>query len=412
MDIKKYIGKLLRESILLFEGLSKILYHYTMPGNLLNITKQNQFNVSTNLGTPSDLKTTKGKFFFFSTTRTKGAYGGNVCFVLNGEKLNQKYKGSAIDYWQYSKNRKDYSDDDGFMNAMKTTEMEDRIILDGPTIDNALDYILSVHVLWDMKDKNVRYLTKDEILYILNEYKKRNIPIYFYYNHSDYKTLSTKNTVDPLSYTYSEQSVPQDKIKFGYDFGNLASILAYNDDDNFNKIVNIFKLNEESIEEFKKIMAKLKYDYFNDFDGLVHNITKKIHNIRRYHDEQSREFIKLIASEVKRYKAKSISEYIKYKIFNKPKEESPIVDKKGKLYSIDGHYVGWEKFAWNVFDVEEFYLSLPERFRNDLSTVKLINGSYPNPRVDTVYNFAMKNVNRKFADDLLKKHELVIKYQN
>ena len=57
------------------EGLSDILYHFTYIPHLRNILKYNKFATSTNLGSSADASKDKGKFFFFSTQRTKGMSG-------------------------------------------------------------------------------------------------------------------------------------------------------------------------------------------------------------------------------------------------------------------------------------------------------------------------------------------------
>ena len=101
---------------MLSEGLSDILYHYTYIPHLRNILKYNKFATSTNLGSSADASKDKGKFFFFSTQRTKGMSGyaqhheNNVAIVLDGRKLNYTFKGFATDYWNWSKKRSEYQD--------------------------------------------------------------------------------------------------------------------------------------------------------------------------------------------------------------------------------------------------------------------------------------------------------------
>jgi len=82
---------------LLTEGLTPILYHFTSIHNLINILKEDEFQASTNLGSSADFNVSGGKFFFFSTTRSRSAgYNqGNVKIVLDGQKLNQNYKGQS-----------------------------------------------------------------------------------------------------------------------------------------------------------------------------------------------------------------------------------------------------------------------------------------------------------------------------
>ena len=104
----------------LTESLSDIVYHFTNTHRLLDILNSNEFHASSNVGSKSDLDINKGKFYFFSTTRSKkhGFTSGDTKLVLNGRKLSQKYKALPIDYWQYSTNPKDYANKNDYRQAM------------------------------------------------------------------------------------------------------------------------------------------------------------------------------------------------------------------------------------------------------------------------------------------------------
>jgi hypothetical protein len=53
------------------EGLSDIVYHFTNLSNIIEILEDNRFQLSTNLGSDADQWTSKNKFYFFSTTRSR-----------------------------------------------------------------------------------------------------------------------------------------------------------------------------------------------------------------------------------------------------------------------------------------------------------------------------------------------------
>ena len=91
----------------LTEGISQILYHSTSIFALEQILKSNKFNLSTDLGTGSDVSLDKNrnKFFYFSTTRHKlGGFSldpteGSVMIVLDGRALSNNFSGKPVDYW-------------------------------------------------------------------------------------------------------------------------------------------------------------------------------------------------------------------------------------------------------------------------------------------------------------------------
>ena len=171
------------------EGLSDILYHFTYFGGLLSILKQNEFHASTNIGSSADLNTSAGRFFFFSATRSRGAEGAGAGFggrsvklVLDGRKLGQRYKGFPIDYWQYSTKPSDWPNVNDYVASMKGKEMEDRIVLDSPTIPNAAEYIMEIHVLVGKRSE----VRKDVLDMLMGYVKQYNIPIYFYTMYERY----------------------------------------------------------------------------------------------------------------------------------------------------------------------------------------------------------------------------------
>jgi hypothetical protein len=205
------------------EGLSDILYHFTYIRNLVNILKQNEFHASTNIGTPSDLNTSRGKFFFFSATRSRGGEGKGsgygrspVKIVLDGKKLNQRYKGFPLDYWQNSSKESDWSDKTDYINSLKSKELEDRIVLDSPTIPNASNYILEIHVFIESGGE----MYKDELDELTSYVKKNNIPIYFYTERKYFFNQIKDKAVDPytvLSWNEEERYVHEDNKLYGID---------------------------------------------------------------------------------------------------------------------------------------------------------------------------------------------------
>lgn len=304
--IKKFI-----EYNPILERINDIVYHFTYITHLKDILTENIFHASTNIGAPVDFKINKGKFFFFSTTRSKssGFTKGDVKLVLDGQKLSQNYKGIPVDYWQYSKNPNDW-DKDSYINAFKS-EMEDRIILDSPTIKNATKYIKEIHILLD---KKIIYISKDDIEYILSKSKQFNIPTFFYDNKKNW--YNQIKPIDPYTIEYRENSeIYVDENKISYPFLNIASLLSYNDDKNYNLIIKNINFDTENIEILDKQIKKDTRNYFKNsyIDEYYHIIKSYINN---YRSEKSFRFLfKLLSDDMKKYKVSDLYEYINKKIY-------------------------------------------------------------------------------------------------
>ena len=166
----------------LTEGISPIVYHYTNMSSLVDILKSNEFKLSTDIGTNSDLSLgKKQKFYYFSTTRHKlGGYNlspgdGGVMLKLDGTKLGQRYKGGPVDYWGPE------------MNAVnpRKRESEDRIYHTDMFIKNASKYILEVHSLQEEREK---YVSSMESLFWPKDKDGNPIPPDPEYDPQQYKT--------------------------------------------------------------------------------------------------------------------------------------------------------------------------------------------------------------------------------
>lgn len=195
--------------MILNEGYSDILYHFTSFRNGLNICKEDRIYFQSALSKDSDNYDKKRKFYL-STTRIRGSqfgysrkfskYGG-VRIVLDGRKLKNKYKGTQVNYWKgmvdkynhmshvgkgnhisdyeinnFWKEHPDATQDefehwkDMHFNEEAQThygnESEDRIFSYDPVMDNAHEYILYVDVLIDKVLENERKLSMaQEFLY-------------------------------------------------------------------------------------------------------------------------------------------------------------------------------------------------------------------------------------------------------
>ena len=193
------IKKLLREVIL--EALSDRLYHYTYVGTILDILEKDHFLPSVAFERPSEEEIGKNYKYFISFARNlRGTYHkegrGAGYFVVNGRKLNQNYKGSAIDYWERAKFDP---------KATKETEAEDRLYTNKPYVKDAAKYIEAVHISAPYETKfssgrvqEERYSEGlvDKMKKIAEIGKSKGIPVYYHTDLGSYRMANDKKALD------------------------------------------------------------------------------------------------------------------------------------------------------------------------------------------------------------------------
>ena len=334
------ITEIIREEILLHEGLSDIVYHYTSPSAVINVLKTNKFNTSSNLGTTADAIRDKGRFFYFSTQRTKGStgYGKDsiAVFVLDGRKLMSRYKGFPLDYWGWSQKRSDYETQYQYSQALSSKEMEDRIVTDKPYIENASDYIIEIHLELE------RFPLDTEDFLELKKYGA-NTPIYIYNDVNAWK-LQDKRKAIPIS-DYKPEAVNPDKYhredSFMYEYDKLAPLIQFNQEngeiDNTlstllkkfvqdrgktegwddNKILQTLTQSQEKISEDIKEWKWLSNtktwdDYYHGQKYTV--LSSHLHNAKSNRNPYYRELLKVLITDMKQLGAKDFKDYMKKKL--------------------------------------------------------------------------------------------------
>jgi len=272
-------------------GLSPILYHSTSIKNAVSILQENNFRLSTWLGTPSDLTKNTNKLWYLSTSRRKGAYGGYVVFVLDGNKLSHNYKGMPVDYWG--------------TNFIDVDEAEDRILSDKPTIPNADKYIKEIHVNWyTVGDPDWKpYIYKNfRNLYLLA--KKYNIPIYWYEDEKAFKLLN-KNKTKKFSDFEKERGLTSDELKTRqdlrpYSFKKWKALLS---------IQPAKKKSDLPSDITKFISPWYKTDAISGYSADIHNVIKQM-------KKEELPFVYKLQRQMKQEGAKDLKEFIE-KMLNK-----------------------------------------------------------------------------------------------
>ena len=327
---------------ILSEGLSDILYHFTWADHLVNILKTNKFATSSNLGSNADSWKDKGRFYFFSTQRTKGMSGygsrhGNVAIVLDGRKLNYNFKGQATDYWNWSTKMADYKTKSDYINALKSEENEDRIVTNKPYIDNANKYIIEIHV-WAKYDDRP-YVSNDAMETILAYCKSYNIPVFFYDDENNFKLQNKLKAVDPTTLglvdkeksAYDEKEGERDLYNAKWFFKKIApAIIANNDNEGYNtEREAVEKLLKDLLEkgsqpdQFDNVMLDINdkvkrmgtsrgYGYMYGEDEFL-GMQAEIHNHRGDPNPYLRELLKMLINDMKKWGVKNLKEYFNKK---------------------------------------------------------------------------------------------------
>ena len=139
----------------LTERISSIVYHFCGYSSCLGICERNEFVLSHITRGTADGKINKD-YHYLSLTRQKSNKVGfsqsrPVRITINGDKLNQRYKGGPVDYWGASMGKQQYMKDGSerghYDMHQSRTENEDRVFSSDPVIPNASEYIMRIDIL-------------------------------------------------------------------------------------------------------------------------------------------------------------------------------------------------------------------------------------------------------------------------
>jgi hypothetical protein len=169
------------------------LYHFSSIVPASRILASDSINLTPDTAIASDVNLRKGKSrpFYLSLTRHKLGgyhlgYTTGVMFNLDGSKLANNFKITAVDYWgaEWYPSEKDRA---------KKNEAEDRLYSNKSSIENISKYIKSIHVLQPEVAEENRPMVIQAIRDIAIIAKKSGIPFSFYNNQNDF--LLQKNAV-------------------------------------------------------------------------------------------------------------------------------------------------------------------------------------------------------------------------
>ena len=270
---------------ILLEALTDVVYHFTHPKNLYKILENNEFFLSTALFDTDDVKVNKGRYSYMSLSRTRNNpnFLMDAKIVLDGRKLNQKYKSIPVDY---------------FKNGPKGFEQEDRIISDETHIPNFSKYILSIHINASRGDVP----NLNEMIQICND---RNIPIYVYDSVKNF--LNQRNPIDPSTIN---DSIVMFNLDDEFNF-EIASLISIDNPSAYEKVIDY-------LTDFKDIKFQNIYKRMSNGDPKYilssNRILVNFMNMQRTPNDDNRLIMKILIPDMKKYKVKDLKDYIDIKL--------------------------------------------------------------------------------------------------
>lgn len=281
----------------LFEAATDELYHFTRLSNAATILENGYFKLSASVGTGSERQFQKsGKFYYFSTTRSKvgdytlhGYYIDGVVFNLNGRYLNTKYTSKPIDYWERM-----WADRPG-----RGSESEDRVYSTEPTLPipkPATKLIDSIHILYEIEkikpdDQVNRLFWLRKVLFGA---KKLGIPVHVYATPKDWLTQNPNKQIDLKSLVSQMSTQPPSKS-----WGRVKP-------DYFKTWRELYFKNNKG--ELSKDANKLLYKIDVYSRDAITGLDADIHNAKASNDPGLNKLLKIF----RQLKINSPTEYIKY----------------------------------------------------------------------------------------------------
>ena len=374
------------------EGVSKLLYHFTNVHAIDQILQEDTFTCSGALATNADMWQNTQYPFYFSCQRSKNAKLGwgryrSACLVLDGEKLQQRYRGKSADYWNYGKDKKDGQSASSFKDMSMGTELEDRLLVSKPTIPNALSYIQAIHVQVYPDDRNIQ----EELDRIATVCHDAGIRLFLYLEKRDYENQRTDKATSLADITFTAQRDPnadaatqeyaqrEDEQIMRYTLGGLVFLLGlhnrhFADSGSARSAFKEYFGNEkwESFEKAEDYYYDLFHYYLDDsLERYFAALEPDFHNANKTMKGKLYRLIMLhLARQMKKLKCTSLKEFIWKRVGKPIYDDAPKLTPKGREFKppfvwrvrAHGEERQWTDKLWNVVDVDDFWKALPREY--------------------------------------------------
>lgn len=260
------------------ERLSSTVFHGSTLKVLYQILSKNLLVASPLFTRDVETSSSNKSYFFISTARSRTSpfitsllAQGKPCFVLqlDGDKLNQKYKGKSVNY---------------FLNR-KNSEMEDRLFTDEQYVRNASDFIEQISVYIPPNTKPT-----DSMLEIERMAKDKNLPIFFF---SDKKALISNYRAKAIDLGKTIKDIEEPEVKAPKVTKNLEALIFFYENNNPNHIP----------PEYEHFVQDLTIDRYKN--AWITTLKKELDKF--YRDQEVIKFFKDI---LKKEKVYSIDELV------------------------------------------------------------------------------------------------------
>lgn len=211
----------------LLEAISSQTYHFTNLDSAAKIAGSNSFRLTPIIGNnrEEDLKDTK-KIYYMSLARTRtGGFhlsrSSGVMFTVDGEKLNQKYSGKAVSYFDSVQRQENPSMD----------EQEDRVYSPTPVIKNANTYIKQIDIIFDTKAQMPTRADIEDAIKVASYGKRAETPTYYWPSIKAWISRDTSQAMSPNQFIqqlkqsgkYSKFNKRQDDSSQNYSEKKIAN---------------------------------------------------------------------------------------------------------------------------------------------------------------------------------------------
>lgn len=315
---------------LLSEALSDNVYHYTSLSNALSIVNSDTIYLQSALGGTAD-NTQRKELYYLSLTRQRNTNFGysykfrtaGVRIEFDGQKLSQRFKGKAIDYWGSSMGKMSYyngnrSNDLDSKAHHTSNESEDRMFSNEPVLYDAHKYIKRIDVIFNPEDKEQYQLVYHMLMSKLNRW------IFVYDNENDFNKQSDNtlnkqifDNIDNFGKYYSTSPNNRENNK---SYANvLSKILSFmfagevSQKDTGKEAANLLK--QYNLEKYLngQLINNINRGYYGGIKGIIDEVSNEISGLSRRPNEESQRVVKLLTDYFKKHGLRTYGDALKYK---------------------------------------------------------------------------------------------------
>lgn len=195
-----------------------ILYHKTTISAVASIITSNKFQLKPSEGTAAEEGLSKGMYYLSTSRSRTGSYikdnltSFSAIFVLDGQRLGQRYKVIPVDYWDTNKG----DVNDKLLRRTLHYETEDRVLSKQSSIP-ARPYIKAIHCGIGSEKHNY------QLFQIHKWCLQHKIPFFIYSNNRDLMLMNTRKAIH-VDYKTTQPEIKKpteyDYMRYKRDFRN------------------------------------------------------------------------------------------------------------------------------------------------------------------------------------------------